>query len=264
MANRREEERQRLREAREERESSQAKSGKRRLLAVYVGAAVVVLAVVAAVVAIASSSGGGGGGGGEAHINLTSGSSNGVRPDEREGIAPPAVAVVDMKAAAKKAGCTLRLHLKEEGHEHLPPTAPLPHYGTNPATSGNHVEPPYQQADGAYSEMPSELFTLHSLEHGRLQIQYSPELPEKEQLELKGLYDTLYKGALLFPNENMPYEVAATTWRNLMGCAHYKGAITLDAIRDFGRENWGHGREPATSFGWNEPGPTPLEPATSG
>jgi hypothetical protein len=259
MANRREEERQRLREAREERESSQAKSGKRRLMAVYVGAAVVGLAIVAAIVAVASS--GGGGGGGEAHINLASGSTNGVKPDEREGTAPVAVTVVDMKQAAKQAGCTLRLHLKEEGHEHIPPTAPTPHYGTKPPTSGNHVEPPYQQADGAYSEMPGEIFIVHSLEHGRLEIQYSPELPEKDQLALKGLYDTLYKGALLFPNENMPYEVAATTWRKLMGCPEYKGAITLDAIRDFGRENWGHGREPATSFGFNEPGPTPQEPA---
>jgi hypothetical protein len=58
----------------------------------------------------------------------------------------------------------------------------------------------------------------------------------------------------------MDYEVAATTWRNLMGCTKYEGAITLDAIRDFGKVHWGHGREPATAFGFNEPGPTPLEP----
>jgi hypothetical protein len=260
MANRREEERERLRQAREERESARAKSGKRRLMLAYAGGAVVVLAIVAAIVAVAASSGGGGGGG-EAHLNLASGSSNGIRPDEREGTPPPPVKVVNMQEAAKKAGCDLRLNLREEGHTHIPPTAPTPHYETNPPTSGNHVEPPYQQADGAYIEMPGEIFFVHSLEHGRLEIQYSPELPEKDQLALKGLYDTMYKGALLFPNENMHYEVAATTWRNLMGCSEYKGAITLDAIRAFGRENWGHGREPATAFGWNEPGPTPLEPA---
>lgn len=259
MANRREEERERLRQARQERESGQAKADRRRLFAVYGAAGIIGLLVVAGIVAAIASSGGGGGG--EAHINLASGSSNGVKPDERSGPAPPPVKVADMKLAAKKAGCALRLNLREEGHTHISPTAPTPHYETNPPTSGNHVEPPYQQADGAYSEMPGEIFFVHSLEHGRMEIQYSPELAEEDQLGLKGLYDTMYKGALLFPNDNMNYEVAATTWRNLLGCPKYKGAITLDAIRDFGKANWGTtGREPVTAFGFNEPGPTPAEP----
>jgi hypothetical protein len=258
VANRREEERERLRQARQERESSQAKADRRRLFLVYGGAGLIGLLVLAGIVALIAGSGGGSSG--EAHINLTSGSSNGVKPDSRTGPAPPAVKVANLKLAAKKADCTLRLNLKEEGHTHIPPTAPTPDYKTNPPTSGNHVEPPYQQADGAYSEMPGEIFFVHSLEHGRLEIQYSSELPEEDQLALKGLYDTMYKGALLFPNDNMDYAVAATTWRNLMGCAKYKGAITLDAIRDFGKVHWGHGREPATAFGFSEPGPTPLEP----
>lgn len=261
MANRREEERERLRQAREEREAGTAKSDKRRLYAVYGVAGLVGLVVVAGIVAAVASSGGDSGG--ESHINLASGSSNGVAPDERTGTAPPTVKVTNLQQAATKAGCDLRLNLKEEGHEHIPPTAPPPEYGTNPPTSGNHVEPPYQQADGAYSEMPGDIFVLHSLEHGRVAIQYSPELPEEDQLALKGLYDTMYKGALLFPNENMDYAVAATTWRNLMGCDEYKGAATLDAIRVFAKAKWGKGREPATSFGFNEPGPTPLEPEES-
>lgn len=263
MANRREEERERLRQARQERESSQAKSDKRRLFAVYGAAGLIGLLVVVGIVAAVASSGGGDSA--EAHINLASGSSNGVKPDERQGTAPPPVKVADLKQAAKKAGCTLRLNLKEEGHTHISPTAPTPHYETNPPTSGNHVEPPYQQADGAYSEMPGEIFFVHSLEHGRMEIQYSPELPDEDQLALKGLYETMYKGTLLFPNDNMNYAVAATTWRNLMGCNEYKGAITLDAIRDFGKAHWGQGREPATAFGFSEPGPTPAAPEeTSG
>ena len=106
--------------------------------------------------------------------------------------------------------------------------------------------------------MPKEIDIVHSLEHGRMEIQYSPDLPESDQLELIGLYDTMYGATLLFPNENMPYEVAATTWRNLIGCNEYKGAITLDAIRDFGEATWGHGREPVTGFPFT--GPTPAEP----
>jgi uncharacterized protein DUF3105 len=258
MANRREEERERLRQARQERESGQAKADRRRLFAVYGAAGIIGLLVVAGIVAAIASSGGGGGG--EAHINLASGSSNGVKPDDRSGTPPPKVKVADLKQAAKKAGCALRLNLKDEGHEHISPTAPIPHYGTNPPTSGNHVEPPYQQADGAYSEMPGEIFVVHSLEHGRMEIQYSPELPEEDQLALKGLYETMYGGTLLFPNDNMSYEVAATTWTNLIGCPKYKGAITLDAIRDFGLQTWGrYGGEPVSAFGLK--GPTPAEPA---
>lgn len=257
MANRREEERERLREARQERERTHAGSERRRLLIGYGVAGAVGLAVVVAI-AVAVVSAGGSNNGGQAHINQESGSTNGVQPDKRVGTSPAAPKVTNLKVAAKKAGCDLRLNLPEEGHTHLPPTAPTPHYGTNPPTSGNHVEVPYQQADGAYSEMPKELDTVHSLEHGRLQIQYSPELPESEQLELVGLYDTMYGASLLFPNTNMPYAVAATTWRNLIGCNEYKGAITLDAIRDFGKKTWGHAREGAHGFPFT--GPTPAEP----
>ena len=258
MANRREEERERLRQARQERESSQESADRRRLFAVYGVAGLIGLLVVVGIVALIAGSGGGGGG--DAHINQASGSSNGVKPDERTGTPPPEVKVTDLKQAAKKADCTLRLHLKDEGHEHISPTAPTPDYKTNPPTSGNHVEPPYQQADGAYSEMPGEIFIVHSLEHGRMEIQYSPELPDEDQLALKGLYETMYGGTLLFPNENMDYEVAATTWTNLIGCPKYKGDITLDAIRDFGKATWGrYGGEPVTAFGLK--GPTPVEPA---
>ena len=94
-----------------------------------------------------------------------------------------------------------------------------------------------------------------------MEIQYDPSLSEKQQLEIKGLYDTEYAGALLFPNAKMPYEVAATTWTNLLGCKTYKGAITLDAIRDFGRLTWGrYGGEPVDGFGPLD-GPTPANPS---
>ena len=167
--------------------------------------------------------------------------------------------MTDLATAAKQAGCVLRLHLADEGHDHIPPGSPTPHYKTNPPTSGNHVEPPYQQADGAYSEMPAEIDFVHSLEHGRMEIQYSPKLAQSDQLALKGLYDTEYAGALMFPNDKMPYQVAATTWTNLLGCPTYKGAITLDAIRAFGKKTWGkYGGEPVNAFPFT--GPTPGNP----
>jgi hypothetical protein len=251
--------REQLRRERIESEQSAEKTGRNRLIVGYAIASTVVLAVAVAIFIIAS------GGGeetakGDAHINVnaTYGSTNGVEPDDRAGTPPPPPQTTDLAAAAKKAGCKLQLKLKDEGHNHVPPGTEI-EYKTNPPTSGDHVEPPYQQADGAYSEMPEELDIVHTLEHGRLEIQYSPDLPEADQLELKGLYDTMYGADLLFPNPKMPYEVAATTWTNLLGCPTYKGAATLDAIRAFGKKTWGkYGGEPVFAFKFT--GPTPAEP----
>jgi hypothetical protein len=255
-----ERDREQLRQERIEGEESASRGNRNRLIVGYAIASTVVLAV-AVLVFILASGGDDSAAKGEAHINLnlSYGSTNGVEPDERAGTPPPPVQVADLATAAKQAGCDLRLHLKDEGHEHIPAGSPTPNYKTNPPTSGAHVEPPYQQADGAYREMPAPIDFVHSLEHGRLEIQYSPDLPEEDQLALKGVFDTMYGATLLFPNEDMPYEVAATTWTNLIGCPTYKGAITLDAIRDFGKATWGkYGGEPVLAFKFT--GPTPAEP----
>jgi len=234
-----------------------------RLIVAYAIASTLVLAVAVLVFVLAS--GGGDAGGevaeGDAHINLNAaiGSTNGVEPDNRAGTPPPPVQTAGLAAAAKRAGCGLRLELKDEGHDHIPVGSPQ-RYGTNPPTSGDHVEAPYQQADGAYAAMPAEIDVVHTLEHGRLEIMYSPALPEADQLELKGLYDTIYGATLLFPDDRMPYEVAATTWTNLLGCPTYRGAATLDAIRAFGKATWGrYGGEAVEAFTFT--GPTPVEPA---
>jgi hypothetical protein len=250
-------------EERIEAEGPEASGGHNRLIIGYAIASTVVLAIAVLVFVLASGGDDGDGGSakGDAHINLNAsiGSTNGIEPDNRAGTPPPPVAVVNLAAAAKQADCDLRLKLKDEGNQHIPVNSPTPDYKTNPPTSGNHVEAPYQQADGAYAEMPAEIDIVHSLEHGRLEIQYSPDLPEEDQLALKGLYDTMYGAALLFPNKNMSYEVAATTWTNLLGCPTYKGDVTLDAIRAFGKATWGrYGGEPAEYFPFT--GPTPAEP----
>jgi hypothetical protein len=258
----RKEEREALRQRRLDKEAEQSSSDRKRLTIAYVAGAVVV-AIVAVVIVVLASSGGSdsASGGGEAHINLnlSYGSTNGIQPDERQGTPPPAVKVANLETAAQQAGCELKLHLKDEGHEHISPESKTPDYKTNPPTSGPHVEPPYQQADGAYREEPAKIDFVHSLEHGRLEIQYAPDLPEKAQLELKGLYDTMYGATLLFPNKEMPYEVAATTWTNMLVCPTYEGSKTLDAIRAFGKATWGrYGGEPVAAFKFT--GPTPAEP----
>ncbi|HEY6729789.1 MAG TPA: DUF3105 domain-containing protein [Solirubrobacterales bacterium] len=255
-----ERERERLREERIAAEEKESRSGGNRLIIGYAIASTVVIAV-AVLIFVLVSGGDDSSADGTAHINLNEefGNTNGVSPDERAGIVPAAAKVTDLKTAASNAGCELRLKLPDEGHTHLPQGSSPPTYKTSPPSSGNHVEAPYQQADGAYSEEPLQMDVVHSLEHGRMAIEYSSDLPEKAQLELKGLYDTMYGASLLFPNEDMVYDVAAATWTNLLVCRTYKGAATLDAIRAFGKETWGkYGGEPVFAFKFT--GPTPLEP----
>ena len=108
-------------------------------------------------------------------------------PDGREGTPPPALQQGDLQTAAEEAGCELQLDLEDEGITHITKESEIPDYETNPPTSGNHN--PEQLADGAYSEMPEPGGLVHSLEHGRIEIQYSPDLPEEDQLALKGVFD---------------------------------------------------------------------------
>ena len=193
-------------------------------------------------------SGGDDQGGGPAHIATSTGNSNGLAPDDRAGPAPPSVSTTDLTAATAAAGCRLREDLPEEGRDHLSREDEVPGYGTVPPTSGDHIGPPLQQADGAYLDPAAPQDVVHSLEHGRVAIQYDPDLPRKDQLALKGLYDTVYSGALLYPNPDMEYAVAATAWRSLIGCPRYEGAATLDAIRAFGFAHFGQAPEKVTVF----------------
>jgi len=108
--------------------------------------------------------------------------------------------------------------------------------------------------------MPDAIDQLGALNNGRMIIQYAPDLSEKIQLEMKGLYDTMYGATLLFPNDEMNFAVAATTWGNLLACASYDTQKTADAIRAFGKATWGkHGSEPVDAFPFE--GPTPRQPA---
>jgi hypothetical protein len=198
--------------------------------------------------------------GDNAHINEESGSTNDLLPDERTGTPPPAPKLTNLRKAADEAGCYLLLNVPPKEGKQIPPGAPTPEYKTSPPVSGPFVEPPNQQADGAYMNLPDEIDQLGALNHGRMTIQYAPDLSDETQLEMKGLYDTMYGATLLFPNDEMKYAVAATTWGNFLGCASYDRQNTADAIRAFGKQTWGkYGGESVEDFPFT--GPTPSEPA---
>lgn len=232
----RKDEKERLRVAREAAEAAEARAARKRLILGYVVAGLISLAVVGGIVfAIVGGGGGSGGQSGDSsdNVNYDFGGilPDGVEVDTREGTEPPPVADDNLSTAAETAGCELQTDLEDEGSEHLSPGADPPEYGTNPPTSGDHD--PEWLADGAFSTTPPVGNSLHAFEHGRVAIQYSPDLSEEEQLALKGVFDADRPGVLLFPNPDMPYDVATTAWTQMIGCGSYEGAATLDAIRDF-------------------------------
>jgi hypothetical protein len=177
--------------------------------------------------------------GGSAFIDKTTGEHTGLAPDKRQGTTPPPPESTSLDQAAKAAGCELQLDLPDEGNQHIP-ASKTPDYDTEPPTSGPHDATPL--ADGAYLDAPEERFFVHSMEHGRVVIQYQPDLPEDDQLALKGILEEDPDGMILIPNPDMPYEVAATAWRNLLGCDAYDDGV-LDAIRSFRDELRGKGPE---------------------
>jgi hypothetical protein len=239
--------------AAEQREKGQAR---RRLIAGYFVAGLLGAAVLAGLVVVLAS-GGGGDNGVEAsadcdnlenaHIQTQSGSTEGLEPDCREGTPPPELQFGDLRESVQRAGGELMLDLPDEGNRHIPDTTPVT-YKTNPPTSGDHN--PNQIADGAYltplnndtSTSPNVRNFVHSMEHGRIEIHYNPNLPEDQQLALKGVFDEDPDGMLLFPDPNMPYAVAATTWRNMIVFPNYD-PLVLDAIRNFRDTFRGNGPE---------------------
>jgi hypothetical protein len=243
----RKEEKERLRRAREEAEAGSTRQERKRLLLGYVVAGLISLAVVAGIVFAIAGGGDGGSGGGSAgssdRVNETFGLvPEGVAVDDRDSAdAPSDGNTTDLEAAAEAASCELLTEQKDEGNTHIEGNE-LPNYATNPPTSGDHSPDPL--ADGAFADAPSPLNYIHALEHGRIEIQYQPNLPEADQLQLLGLYDEDSAGMILFPNGEMPYEVAATAWRQTLGCDSYEGAATLDAIRAFTSQYRARGPEP--------------------
>jgi len=174
-----------------------------------------------------------------AFVDRGSGEFSGLDLDCREGTEPAAVSEPDLEAAAEAASCDLELDLRDEGNTHIQPSQ-TPEYGTEPPTSGDHDAVPL--ADGAYLTTPRERYFVHSLEHGRIAILYNPDLPEEDQLALKGIFLDDPEGMILAPYEQMPYDVAAVAWTNLLGCDSY-GPESLDAIRAFRDEFRGKGPE---------------------
>jgi hypothetical protein len=227
MSSRREE-KERRRQERIARERAEAESTRRRRVYSVVAGSVLSIAAVGAIVVVLAFGGGG------------SSSSAGGSDKAKNTLPPPAQKTSTLAEAAKKANCVLRSPVIE-GRTHV--TTPVK-YKTNPPTSGNHY--PIPQPDGVYTKQPQLTHVVHTLEHGRIEIQYSPSLGPKRVRQLGGLFNEDPSYMLLFPNKTMPYKIAVTAWGQLAGCKKATDA-TFDVIRAFRQRYVGKSPEPLST-----------------
>jgi hypothetical protein len=216
----RKEQKEQARQERLAKEQAAASAAQRKKLVGYVVGGVLVVAIVAVLVVVVA----GGGGGGEAKVGKGNGAEVSYPSSPK---APPAGSVADLAANAKAAHCQL-LNPPNEGNTHV--TTPVK-YKANPPTSGNHN--PVPADDGLYKKAPQIEHTVHTMEHGRIDIQFAPTAPPDVRAKLKSVFDEDPYHMLLFPNQTkMPYQVAATTWNHSLVCKTANDKV-YDAIRAF-------------------------------
>ena len=110
---------------------------------------------------------------------------------------------------------------------------------------GAHFPEWYQ--DGIYGpgDTPELGKLVHTLEHGRIDIQYKPGTPKTTVAQLETLYNEMDGGhhLLLFENTTgMKAAVAATAWDASLNCATMNPQV-FDAIRAFRAEHIDKGPE---------------------
>ncbi len=228
MSSRQEEKERKRQERRAREESEKAKAARRRRLQMVFGAVLVVLILGAgAAFAVMSMEDDGGG------EQVASGDT--TIPPRQE---------TDLKKAADAAGCTLvKADNEGAGHEEKEYTAA--DYKQNPPTSGTHFPTWYDDGIYAPGDTPELGRLVHTLEHGRIDIQYKKGTDATTVAQLETLYNEMDGGyhMLLFENgTDMPFAVAASAWDNYLGCTTMNPKV-FDAIRAFRDEHIDKGPE---------------------
>ena len=221
----RQEEKRRRREEREAREQAEkAAVARRKRLQLALGGLLGVGAVAVVVVVVVIGLGGGGNGDG-----------GGDGPGTAEAsVQIPAQEIGDLDQAAEAAGCRVT-HPEIEGSTHETRDFTEADYKTNPPTSGNHF--PQWAEDGVYDpgNTPQLGQLVHTLEHGRINVQYKQGTPQRTIDQLEALLAEQSDGyhMLLYENPtNMDAQVAATMWGHSVTCPQMNDQV-FDVLRTF-------------------------------
>jgi len=220
----RQEEKEARRKQREEQEAAAARAAAaKQRMRLTAGVVVAVLAV-----------------GGVAAAVLAGGGDDGAEPSDKpsaDRVAIPPVKISDLKQAAKAAKCELKEQLTNEGNDHV--GGKVTKYKTNPPTSGPHDANPAQDGEYAVGSEPAKEHWVHSLEHGRIVLQFAPGTSKTDQGKLSSLFNEDFSGGngyhqLLLQNDTkMPFKFAAVAWTNYIGCPGPLDSPTIDALRAF-------------------------------
>jgi len=215
MSHRRDE-RERRRKEREAREEAARRSRQRRTRLLQAGLAALLLAAIAV-----------------AAVLVTGGDEEGASAE----VTLPARQESDLDAAVRAAGCEYR-EVRSQGRRHLEPGGTFDRYNSNPPTSGPHDLIPAE--DGIYpsGRTPRKEAWVHTLEHGRIILQYRPGLPAAQVRQLEALFNEPNEGqpgyhmVLMENNTEMEYAAAAVAWTAYVGCERVTDR-TWDAFRAF-------------------------------
>jgi hypothetical protein len=220
----RQEEKRRRREEREARERAEkAAAARRKRLQLALGGLLGVGAVAVVVVVVVIGLGSGDNGGGEGGAGAAEASAR-IPPQE----------IGDLDRAAEAAKCRVT-HPEIEGATHETRDFTASDYKTNPPTSGNHF--PQWADDGVYEpgSTPQLGQLVHTLEHGRINVQYKPGTPQRTVDQLEALLAEQSDGYHMLLYENPPDMdalVAATTWGHSVTCPQMNDQV-FDVLRTF-------------------------------
>jgi hypothetical protein len=138
-----------------------------------------------------------------------------ARPAERGTQLPP-VRQIQLERAARTAGCEIR-----RGDAAALLIAPTPPGSIRAATPGAYDRPVRPDALSA------------AVRRGLVVIQYRPGVARAVLDQLTAVQSVVPKGTILAPSATaMPFEVAVSAWRRLLGCRRF-GRSTIDAVRLF-------------------------------
>ncbi len=206
------------------REEAARKGAARRKRLQYVVGGLLAVALLGGVVALAAL----GLGGSDATGDPTQPS------DDAAAIELPTQQTGELQAAVKTAGCKA-INPEIEGSTHETRDFAPADYRTNPPTSGNHAPDWYEDGIYAPGSTPELGKLVHTLEHGRIDVQYKPGTPEADVAKLEALLAESEQGyhMLLYENTTgMDAAVAATAWGHSVTCAEMSDDV-FDVLRTF-------------------------------
>ena len=138
-----------------------------------------------------------------------------VRTTEHPTPSLPPVRATELARAAASAGCGLR-----RGGQRA---------SERPRVEGGRAVP---TRPGTYDVEQPATGLVGAMRRGTIVIHYRPGVTDAELQRLTAVQRAVPAGTILAPERDMPYRVAVTAWRRLLGCDGLD-ARTLDAIRLF-------------------------------